>query len=138
MATLAVDRVVADGEAIVLGGREIFAKYTPGHSPGAISWRWDECDEDRCHSLVFTDGMGPFATDDYRWTDHPDYLEYYRASLTWLEAVEADICLAAHPSQMRLIERIETGNLVDPGECHRAGASIMERLGMIREAERVQ
>ncbi|HSM07251.1 MAG TPA: subclass B3 metallo-beta-lactamase [Longimicrobiales bacterium] len=137
MATLTVDELVADGEAIVVGGKEIVANHTPGHSPGAISWRWEECEEDRCVSLVFTDGMGPFAADGYRWTDHPGYLADYRASLTWLETVEADICLAAHPSQMRLIERIEAGNLVDRGECNRSGAFTKERVEMIVADERM-
>jgi metallo-beta-lactamase class B len=75
--------------------------------------------------------MGPFSADAYRWSDHTDYLADYRESMTWLETVEADICLTAHPSQMRLIERIETGDLVDPGLCSRSGASIKERVGMI-------
>jgi metallo-beta-lactamase class B len=136
MATLPVDRLVADGEALTLGGKKIFAHLTPGHSPGAISWRWEECQENRCHSLVFTDGMGPFSEDGYRWTDHPDYLEDYRASVTWLETVGADICLAAHPSQMRLIERIEAGTLVDPHECSRNGASIQDRIDIIIAEER--
>ena len=129
--TTTVDEVIGDGEAITLGDREIVAHYTPGHSPGAISWRWEECEEGRCHTLVFTDGMGPFSADGYRWSDHPEYLAAYRESLTWLETVEADICLSAHPSQMRMIERIESGLLVDPDECRRMGASIRERIGMI-------
>lgn len=129
--TATVDDLIGDGEAITLGGREIVAHYTPGHSPGAISWRWEECEGDRCYSLVFTDGMGPVSADGYRWSDHPDYLAEYRESLTWLETVEADICLSAHPSQARMIERIGSGLLVDPDECMRMGASIKDRLKMI-------
>jgi len=95
-----------------------------------------QCQEDGCHSLVFTDGMGPFSADGYRWTDHPEYLADYRASVAWLETVEVDICLSAHPSQMRLIERIETGALVDPDECSRNGESIQERIDIIIEEQR--
>lgn len=131
MTRLSVDELIGDGEAIVLGTKRIVANHTPGHSPGAISWRWEECLDDLCRSFVFTDGMGPFSRDDYRWNDHPKYLADYRASLEWLETVDADICLSAHPSQMRLIERIEKGTLVDPAECNRAGTSINERLDMI-------
>jgi metallo-beta-lactamase class B len=138
MATLSVDKLVADGEALMLGDKRIVAHLTPGHSPGAISWRWEECQDDRCHSLVFTDGMGPFSADGYRWTDHPEYLADYRASVTWLETVDVDICLAAHPSQMRLIKRIEAGTLVDPDQCGRNGASIQERIDIITEEERVR
>ena len=133
---LRVDRLVADGEALELGGKRVVAHFTPGHSPGAISWRWEECESAQCRTILFTDGMGPFSADGYRWTDNPGYLADYRASVTWLENVEADICLAAHPSQVRLIERIEAGMLVDPGECRRNGASIQERIDIIFAEER--
>lgn len=137
METLPVDKLVADGEALILGGKRIVARLTPGHSPGAITWRWEECQEDRCHSLLFTDGMGPFSADGNRWTDHPEYLADYRASVKWLETVDADICLAAHPSQMRLIKRIEAGMLVDPDVCSHMGKSIQERIDIIIEEEGV-
>jgi metallo-beta-lactamase class B len=135
---LTVDKLVADGEALVLDGKRIVAHFTPGHSPGAISWRWKECQEDRCHTVVFTDGMGPFSADGYRWTDHPEYLADYRASVTWLETVDVDICLAAHPSQMRLIERIEAGTLVEQEKCSLNATSIQERIDIIIEEERRQ
>lgn len=135
MATLTVDKLVSDGEALPLDDKRIVAHYTPGHSPGAISWRWDECQDNECRTLVFTDGMGPFSEDGYRWTDHPEYLSDYRASVAWLETVEVDICLAAHPSQMRLIERIETKTLVDPDICSRNAASIQNRIDIIIQEE---
>ena len=135
MATLTVDRLINDGESIVLDKKSVVARFTPGHSPGAISWRWEECEEDACLSLVFTDGMGPFSAEDYRWTDHPEYLADYRESVAWLESVDVDICLAAHPSQMRLIERIQEGKLVDRNICREGGASIRERIDIIVDAE---
>ena len=135
-AWLSIDRLVADGEALELGGKRVVAHFTPGHSPGAVSWRWEECEASQCLTVVFTDGLGPFAADGYRWTDHPEYLADYRESLTWLENVEVDICLAAHPSQVRLIERIVSGTLIDPDECRRNGVSIQERIDMIVAEER--
>jgi metallo-beta-lactamase class B len=135
-AWLRVDRVVADGEGLELGGKRVVAHFTPGHSPGAISWRWEECEESECRTILFTDGLAPFAADGYRWTDHPGYLADYRESVAWLENVEVDICLAAHPSQVRLIERIESGTLIDPDECRHAGASVRERIDLIVAEER--
>lgn len=137
-AWLSVDRVVADGEALELGDKRVVAHFTPGHSPGAISWRWEECERSQCRTFVFTDGMAPFSADGYRWTDHPEYLADYRKSVNWLENVEVDICLAAHPSQVRLIERIESGTLVDPDECRRTGASIHGRIAIIVAEEQAR
>jgi len=135
MATLTVDKVIADGEAITLDNKRIVANYTPGHSPGAISWRWEECDENECYSLVFTDGMGPFSAEGYRWTDHPEYLSDYRASLLWLEMIDVDICLSAHPSQMRLIERIETESLIQKDVCRNNSVFGQERVDIIVQGE---
>lgn len=138
MATLTVDQLIEDAEALLLGSKRIVAHYTPGHSPGAISWRWVECEGNECHTLVFTDGMGPFSAEGYRWTDHPSYLSDYRASLEWLETVEADICLAAHPSQMRLIERIKAGSIVDPEVCSQNSVFGQGRVDLIIEEEQSQ
>lgn len=135
-AWLTVDRVVVDGEGLALGTKRVVAHFTPGHSPGAISWRWEECEASQCRTLLFTDGLGPFAADGYRWSDHPEYLAAYRESVTWLENIEVDICLAAHPSQVRLIERITSGALSDPDECRRNGTSILERISLIVAEER--
>ena len=135
MAALTVDKLIQNSEAILLDDKSIVAQFTPGHSPGAISWRWQECQDNDCRMLVFTDGMGPVSADSYRWTDYPEYLADYRASLAWLETVEADICLSAHPSQMRLIERIESGSLVDSSECARAAAATRKRLDRIIETQ---
>ena len=127
MARSSVDKVIANGAAIALGEQSIHATYTPGHSPGAISWRWTSCEAARCLELVFTDGLNPVAAPGYRWADHPLYLSDYRASIDWLMSVDADLCLSAHPSQTRLINRIEADSLVDPSGCRSAAVGVLNR-----------
>ncbi len=39
-----VGRVIADGEEIRLHDLSLIAMTTPGHTPGALSWRWESCD----------------------------------------------------------------------------------------------
>lgn len=128
---VAVDELVADGEAIELAGKSIEAHMTPGHSPGAITWRWEECEDDVCATIVFSDGLGPFAGDDYRWSDHPEYLADYRGSIDWLAQAGADICMTAHPSQVKLISRIGNGEIIDPALCAATAASVKERVDLI-------
>lgn len=132
---VAVDRRIGNGESIRIGAHSIEARYTPGHSPGAISWRWTSCEAEHCLSLVFSDGLGPVAAPDYRWNDHPDYLEAYRSSIDWLMHVDADICLAAHPSQTRLIDRIKADALADATACRSAALATLNRLEGILAAE---
>ena len=135
IAPLTVDSIIEDGAAIRLGDKRIVATYTPGHSPGAISWRWSECESDQCLMLVLSDGLGPVSAPDYRWGDHPNYLADYRASIDWLIAVEADICLSVHPSQMRLIDRIKADALIDSTVCRSAGVAINNRLNSVLTVE---
>jgi metallo-beta-lactamase class B len=136
MPRVQVDGLIANGEALEVGGRSVVAHFTPGHSPGSITWRWEECEDSQCLTLLFTDGLGPFSAEGYRWSDHPDYLAGYRASVDWLASMPVDICLAAHPSQMRLIERIESGSLVDAARCRENAAFTRERIEIIVADER--
>ena len=36
-----VGRVIADGGDVLIGNIRVFAMTTPGHTPGALSWRWE-------------------------------------------------------------------------------------------------
>ncbi|MEN1728356.1 MAG: subclass B3 metallo-beta-lactamase [Pseudomonadota bacterium] len=132
---LVVDQVINHGESIDVGGQLIRARFTPGHSPGAISWRWTACESQGCRTLVFSDGLSPVSAPDYRWADHPQYLDDYRASIDWLKSVEADICLAAHPSQTRLIERILNDAVVDQTGCRSVAVALLNRLDGVLAAQ---
>ncbi|HKX35524.1 MAG TPA: MBL fold metallo-hydrolase, partial [Rhizorhapis sp.] len=36
-----VGRVIGDGGDVLIGNIRVFAMTTPGHTPGALSWRWE-------------------------------------------------------------------------------------------------
>jgi len=57
---------------------------TPGHTPGATSWRWESCDGGVCRTMVYADSLTPISREDYRFSDHPEYLAAYRASIAKL------------------------------------------------------
>ena len=63
-----VDRVVQDGEMVRLGNLVLTAMATPGHTPGALSWRWGSCDGGVCRTIVYADSLTPVSRDDYRFT----------------------------------------------------------------------
>lgn len=91
---------------------------TPGHTPGAMSWSWQSCDEDgECRTIVYADSLSPVSADDYRFSDHPEYLARYFAGLERLGAIECDILLAPHPSHSRMLKRMRQGELVEPAAC---------------------
>ncbi|NVE93867.1 MBL fold metallo-hydrolase [Altererythrobacter lutimaris] len=86
--------------------------HTPGHSPGATSWTWPSCEGDVCKTFVYADSLSPVSADDYRFSDHPEYLAEYRAGLDRLAGLDCDILLAPHPSHARLLRHLEERTLL--------------------------
>ncbi len=124
-----VGRVIADGGEVRLHDLNVTAMTTPGHTPGALSWRWESCDGGVCRTMVYADSLSPISRDDYRFSDHPDYLAAYRASIAKIAASPCEILLTPHPSASAMKERM-TGKqpLFDPNGCRNYAASLTQRL----------
>jgi metallo-beta-lactamase class B len=124
-----VGRVVGEGSDVRLGNLRLFAMTTPGHTPGATSWRWESCDGGVCRTMVYADSLSPVSRDDYRFSDHPAYLAAYRASLARIAASRCEIMLTPHPSASAMKERM-TGKqkLFDPEGCKNYAAALTKRL----------
>ena len=124
-----VGRVIADGDDVRLGNIRLFAMTTPGHTPGALSWRWDSCDGGVCRTIVYADSLSPISRDDYKFSDHPAYLAAYRDSLAKIAASRCEILLTPHPSASDMKERmIGKQKLFDQEGCKTYAASLTKRL----------
>jgi metallo-beta-lactamase class B len=109
-----VGRVIADGGDVLLGNIRVFAMTTPGHTPGAVSWRWESCDGGVCRTIVYADSLTPVSRDDYRFSDPDD--SGHRASIA--KIAEARETLADAPSVRQLMkERMIKQPLFDPDGC---------------------
>ncbi|MEL7218721.1 MAG: MBL fold metallo-hydrolase, partial [Pseudomonadota bacterium] len=95
---------------IVQGGKTFTPIATPGHTPGALSWQWESCEGDVCKTIVYADSLSPVSRDDYKFSDHPEYLEAYRAGLDRIKNLKCDILLTPHPSHSKMIQRAKTGS----------------------------
>jgi metallo-beta-lactamase class B len=124
-----VGRVIKDGEEIRLRDLNLTAITTPGHTPGALSWRWESCDGGVCRTMVYADSMTPISRDDYRFSDHPEYLAAYRASIAKIAAGRCEILLTPHPSASAMKERM-TGKqpLFDENGCKNYAANVSRIL----------
>ena len=124
-----VGRVIGDGGDVRLGNIRLFAMTTPGHTPGALSWRWESCDGGVCRTIVYADRLSPISRDDYKFSDHPAYLAAYRDSIAKIAASRCEILLTPHPSASDMKERM-TGKekLFDPEGCKAYAASLSKRL----------
>jgi len=117
-----VDRVIADGDIVSLGGVTLTARLTPGHSPGCTTWQTDAVSTDgqrrsvlfHCSATVAGQSLAPEA--------YPGIVADFRASFTKLRGMKADIFLANHDNFFNLgakRARLAAGNVdafVDPGE----------------------
>jgi metallo-beta-lactamase class B len=124
-----VGRVIADGGEVRLHDLSLIAMTTPGHTPGALSWRWESCDGGVCRTMVYADSLTPVSRDDYRFSDHPAYLAAYRASIAKIAASRCEILLTPHPEASAMKQRM-TGKqpLFDPSGCRNYAAALTRKL----------
>ena len=113
-----VGRIVRDGEEVRLGNIMLTAMATPGHTAGALSWRWVSCDGGVCRTIVYADSLSPVSRDDYRFSNHPQYLAAYRAAIAKIAASPCEILVTPHPSASGMKERFALGEpLLDTNAC---------------------
>ena len=113
-----VGRTIRDNEEVRLGNLMLTAMATPGHTPGALSWRWVSCDGGVCRTIVYADSLTPVSGPNYRFSDHPAYLAAYRASIAKIAASPCEILLTPHPSASDMPNRLALGRpLLDDQAC---------------------
>ena len=124
-----VDRIVRGGEQVRIGNTVLTAMATPGHTPGALTWRWGSCQGGVCRQIVYADSLTPVSRDDYKFSDHPAYLAAYRASIAKIAALDCDILLTPHPSASKMLERLALGKpLLDTNACRDYAAQLTKQL----------
>jgi len=113
-----VGRTIADGEEVRLGNIMVTAMATPGHTPGAMSWRWVSCDGGVCRTIVYADSLSPVSSPNYRFSDHPPYVAAFRTSIAKIAASPCEILLTPHPSASDMPHRLALGQAIfDPNAC---------------------
>jgi metallo-beta-lactamase class B len=125
----AVGRVIRGGEEVRLGNLMLTAIATPGHTPGALSWRWVSCDGGVCRTIVYADSLSPVSRPDYRFTDRPAYLAAFRQSIATIAASPCEILLTPHPSASKMPERLALGRpLLNANACRDHGSMLTKQL----------
>jgi metallo-beta-lactamase class B len=124
-----VDRIIKDGEEVRFGNLLLTAISTPGHTAGALSWRWESCDGGVCRTMVYADSLSAVSRDDYKFSDHPEYLAAFRTSIARIADTRCEILMTPHPSASAMRDRM-TGQkpLFDEKGCKQYAASLGKRL----------
>jgi metallo-beta-lactamase class B len=127
--TAVVGRIVQDGDEVRLGNLMLTAIATPGHTRGALSWRWVSCDGGVCRTIVYADSLTPVSGPKYRFSDHPAALAAFRASIAKIAETPCDILITPHPSASDMKGRFALGQpLLGPGACRAYGARVTHGL----------
>jgi metallo-beta-lactamase class B len=120
------DRILRDGQTLVLGGVEITAHLTPGHTRGCTTWSMKAAGKD----VLFL--CSPTVPSEYRIVGnplYPDAVSDYQRQFRVLNSLPCEVFLGAHASFFELEEkrkrRVGGDELafVDPGGC----ASFIQR-----------
>ncbi|MGD9691266.1 MAG: subclass B3 metallo-beta-lactamase [Phycisphaerales bacterium] len=103
-----VDRVLKDGEEIVMGEVRLRAHLTAGHTRGSTTWVARFEAEGRELTVVWPDGVS--VNPGYRLggeESYPGIAEDYRRTFEVLEGLRPDVWLAAHTEWFGLEKRME-------------------------------
>lgn len=91
------DRLVLDGEVVDIGGMRLTAHFTPGHTPGSMSWTWDDTRDGKTVRIAYVDSL---TAPGYRLIDNPRYphiVEDYRRTFARVRALPCDMLITPHP-----------------------------------------
>jgi len=140
LAPLKVDRILEGNMIVELGDTRLLAFPTPGHTPGALSWRWQSCEGEACQEIVYADSLSPVSDDGYRFSDHAFYLRSYRDGLARLRmngGMGCNILLTPHPSASGMRDKLLASDVAAEPTCTAYADSITARLDarLVEEAE---
>jgi metallo-beta-lactamase class B len=95
-----VDRVLHDGDTVVLGGTTLTAHVTPGHTRGCTTWTFDLPDGGRTRKAVIVGSMsinpGVVLVNNPKF---PEIADEYARSFRVLRSLPVDVYLAPHVRQ---------------------------------------
>ena len=120
-APVKVDRVLRDGETIVLGGLRLKVIGMPGHTPGSASYELTFSEGGKDRTILFANL--PTVVMPLKNAKYPGIVADLRLSFARLEALHPDVWVAAHASQCDLGGKTKTGRFEDPEGYRKAVAA---------------
>ena len=97
------DRLIQDGDEIVVGDVTLKALHTPGHTRGSTTWVANVTDSGKKYKVVFPDGTS--VNPGYRLVKKPSYpgiADDFRRTFQILDALKPDIWLRPHTDTLNL------------------------------------
>lgn len=90
------DRLLQDGESVQVGDIALVAHFTPGHTPGSLSWTWTDTRDGKPVRIAYVDSL---SAPDYDLIDNPRFpriVDAYRNTFDTVRALPCDVLLTPH------------------------------------------
>ena len=103
-----VDRVLHDGDTVSLGGNNLVARLTPGHTKGCTTWTMKVREGGKTYDVVIVGS--PNVNPGYKLVDnarYPTIASDYEQTFRVLNSLPVDIFLGAHGSYFDMGKKYE-------------------------------
>ena len=101
------DKIIDDGDKVELGGVELTAHLTPGHTKGCTTWTMKVKDGARQYDVVF---VGSASVPGYKLVgneQYPTIVQDYERTFRVLRSLPCDVFLAAHGSFYSMLQKLK-------------------------------
>jgi len=105
-----IDHVFKDGDKIELGGTEITAHLTPGHTKGSTSYSLDVAENGRTYHVLIANL--PNLNEGVPLLHNPNYpkiVQDYARAFDALKQLPCDVFLASHAGQFHMLQKYRPG-----------------------------
>jgi len=116
-----IDKVLHDGDTVVLGGVTLVAHLTAGHTLGATTWTMKTSEGGKSYDVVFFTSLRSGAT------VPPEAAAMFDRSFALVRTLACDVPLGDHPAQYRMQEKFAK---LKPG----APNPFVDKAGCLTEA----
>ena len=132
------DRLLQDGEVVRLGGTAFTVVFTPGHTPGSMSWTLNDTRDGVAVRIAYVDSL---SAPGYRLVRNPAYpgiLESYARSAAVIRTLPCDVLLTPHPDQSGWDYGNASRPHPRPTSCAAYADAAEDRLKQQAQAQRAQ
>jgi metallo-beta-lactamase class B len=121
--SLTPDRIVAQGDAVSVGGTTMIAHLPPGHTKGCTTWTTEAGENGHRYHVVFLCSTSVPGYKLVNNANYPNIVEDYRRTFAYLKTLPCEVFLAPHGSIFHLQGKLVTmrtdakhNPFISPGE----------------------
>lgn len=108
------DRILHNGDSIILGPIKILALHHPGHTKGSMSYLLEVDDNVQKFKVLIANMPSVIVSDIHHVKKYPGIIADYAKTFERMKQLDFDIWLAAHASQFNLHEKYKPGDGYKP------------------------